>query len=99
MRLVGKLNAKAIFHAVLTLRHEGLGIKWDQTPQQSRQTTMSFSCVQNKRMSANAINTLPGDYGRKTKIQRNWRGLVTGGGALLFNATVHANLNQTLIEF
>ncbi len=60
---------------------------------------MGISRVQNEYVSANAINTLPGDYGRKTKTQRNWRGLVTGGGALLFNATVHANLNQTMTEF
>jgi len=32
-------------------------------------------------IKANALNIPPEKYGRKVKTQRNWRGLVTSGGA------------------
>jgi len=32
-------------------------------------------------VKANALNIPPGNYGRKIRTQRNWRGSLTNGGA------------------
>ena len=90
-----KSEGSFLFCSITEVRRSGYQTGLDTPVVQTDNDEYSYFI--NWGMSANAISILPGEYGRKTKTQRNWREFVTGGGALLFNATVHANLNQTMI--